>query len=167
LLPPCKGWQCRAIRTTPLKSKGLAFGLSCSCTLKNASSRGRGYVVIPKGFSKEREGWKAGFLAFHAFHTLSFPWPALETRVAQSQSPQRPVFGTVLLVRTASMSDSEDLPLVKAKLSGWLIDTGSQHVFPPAIRRARLAWGRFWSRVLRVAMRRRWSLQKRRRLRWR
>jgi hypothetical protein len=30
------------------------------------------------------EGWKAGFLAFHAFHTLSFPWPALETRVAQS-----------------------------------------------------------------------------------
>jgi hypothetical protein len=24
------------------------------------------------------EGWKAGFLAFHAFHTLSFPWPACE-----------------------------------------------------------------------------------------
>ena len=23
------------------------------------------------------EGWKAGFMAFHAFHTLSFPWPAL------------------------------------------------------------------------------------------
>src|SRR5579883_1849436 len=22
------------------------------------------------------EGWKAGFMAFHAFHTLSFPWPA-------------------------------------------------------------------------------------------
>jgi hypothetical protein len=22
------------------------------------------------------EGWEAGFLAFHAFHTLSFPWPA-------------------------------------------------------------------------------------------
>ncbi len=22
------------------------------------------------------EGWKAGFSAFHAFHTLSFPWPA-------------------------------------------------------------------------------------------
>jgi hypothetical protein len=21
------------------------------------------------------EGWEAGFLAFHAFHTLSFPWP--------------------------------------------------------------------------------------------
>jgi hypothetical protein len=22
------------------------------------------------------EGWEAGFMAFHAFHTLSFPWPA-------------------------------------------------------------------------------------------
>src|ERR1017187_8300077 len=40
------------------------------------------------------EGWKAGFLAFHAFHTLSFPWPALETRFTKSQSPRRPVLGT-------------------------------------------------------------------------
>jgi hypothetical protein len=24
------------------------------------------------------EGWKAGFLAFHPFHILSFPWSALE-----------------------------------------------------------------------------------------
>src|SRR5580698_355509 len=40
------------------------------------------------------EGWKAGFLAFHAFHTLSFPWPALE-RVSQSHySSRRPVVGT-------------------------------------------------------------------------
>jgi hypothetical protein len=40
------------------------------------------------------EGWKAGFLAFHAFHTLSFPWPALE-RVSQSHySSRRPVLGT-------------------------------------------------------------------------
>ena len=23
---------------------------------------------------------ESGFSAFHAFHTLSFPWPALETR---------------------------------------------------------------------------------------
>ena len=40
------------------------------------------------------EGWKAGFLAFHAFHTLSFPWPALETHITKSQSPRRPVLGT-------------------------------------------------------------------------
>ena len=25
------------------------------------------------------EGWEAGFMAFHAFHTLSFPWPALRS----------------------------------------------------------------------------------------
>jgi hypothetical protein len=28
------------------------------------------------------EGWEAGFMAFHAFHTLSFPWPALELRIS-------------------------------------------------------------------------------------
>src|ERR1035438_7773894 len=39
------------------------------------------------------EGWKASFLVFHAFHTLSFPWPALETRITKSQSLRRPVFG--------------------------------------------------------------------------
>src|SRR3979409_567746 len=38
--------------TTSLRSKGLGFGLSCSCTLKYASSRGRGNVVIPKGFPR-------------------------------------------------------------------------------------------------------------------
>src|SRR5271156_6288204 len=27
-------------------------------------------------FQRVWEGWKAGFMAFHAFHTLSFPWPA-------------------------------------------------------------------------------------------
>ena len=32
-----------------------------------------------RDFQRVWEGWKAGFLAFHAFHTLSFPWPALET----------------------------------------------------------------------------------------
>jgi hypothetical protein len=27
-------------------------------------------------FQRVWEGWEAGFMAFHAFHTLSFPWPA-------------------------------------------------------------------------------------------
>src|SRR5580692_3681968 len=40
------------------------------------------------------EAWKAGFLAFHAFHTLSFPRPALEARFTTSQSPRRPVLRT-------------------------------------------------------------------------
>ena len=35
------------------------------------------FVGILKGFPKSVGGWKAGFMAFHAFHTLSFPWPAL------------------------------------------------------------------------------------------
>jgi len=31
-----------------------------------------------RDFQRVWEGWEAGFLAFHAFLTLSFPWPALE-----------------------------------------------------------------------------------------
>jgi len=31
------------------------------------------------------EGWEAGFMAFHAFHTLSFPWPAF--RAAMLDKP--------------------------------------------------------------------------------
>ncbi len=30
-----------------------------------------------RDFHRVWEGWEAGFMAFHAFHTLSFPWPAL------------------------------------------------------------------------------------------
>jgi hypothetical protein len=28
-----------------------------------------------RDFQRVWEGWEAGFMAFHAFHTLSFPWP--------------------------------------------------------------------------------------------
>ncbi len=31
-----------------------------------------------RDFQRMWEGWKAGFLAFHTFHILSFPWPPLE-----------------------------------------------------------------------------------------
>jgi hypothetical protein len=31
-----------------------------------------------RDFQRVWEGWKAGFMAFHAFHTLSFPRPDLE-----------------------------------------------------------------------------------------
>ena len=30
-----------------------------------------------RDFHRVWEGWKAGIMAFHAFHTLSFPWPVL------------------------------------------------------------------------------------------
>ncbi len=29
-----------------------------------------------RDFQREWEGWEAGFMAFNAFHSLSFPWPA-------------------------------------------------------------------------------------------
>jgi hypothetical protein len=29
-----------------------------------------------RDFQRVWEGWEAGFMAFQAFHTLSFPWPA-------------------------------------------------------------------------------------------
>jgi hypothetical protein len=29
-----------------------------------------------RDFQRVWQGWEAGFTAFHAFHTLSFPWPA-------------------------------------------------------------------------------------------
>jgi hypothetical protein len=31
-----------------------------------------------RDFQRVWEGWEAGLMAFHAFHTLSFPWPAFQ-----------------------------------------------------------------------------------------
>ncbi len=53
--------------TTPLKSKGLGFGLSWSCTLKYASSRGCGNVLIPQGFPKSVGRVESRFLGFPCF----------------------------------------------------------------------------------------------------
>jgi hypothetical protein len=53
--------------TTPLRLKGLGFGLSCSCTLKYASSRGRGNVVIPKGFPRSVGRVESRLLGFPCF----------------------------------------------------------------------------------------------------
>ena len=38
-----------------------------------------------RDFQRVWEGWEAGFMAFHAFHTLSFPWPAF--RAASLDEP--------------------------------------------------------------------------------
>jgi hypothetical protein len=40
-----------------------------------------------RDFQRVWEGWEAGFMAFHAFHTLSFPWPAF--RPAMLDKPLR------------------------------------------------------------------------------
>ncbi len=34
-----------------------------------------------RDFQREGEGWEAGFMAFHAFHSLSFPWPAIRSEM--------------------------------------------------------------------------------------
>jgi hypothetical protein len=34
-----------------------------------------------RDFQRVWEGWEAGFMAFHAFHTLSFPWPAFRVEI--------------------------------------------------------------------------------------
>jgi hypothetical protein len=52
-----------------------------------------------RDFQKVWEGWEAGFLAFQAFqafqafHTLSFPWPTLETCIRKSKLPITPFCG--------------------------------------------------------------------------
>jgi hypothetical protein len=51
--------------TTPLRSKGLGFGLSC--TLKYASSRGHGNVAIPKGFPRSVGRVESRLLGFPCF----------------------------------------------------------------------------------------------------
>jgi hypothetical protein len=53
--------------TTPLRSKGLGLGLSCFCTLKYASSQGRGNVVIPKGFPRSVGRVESRLLGFPCF----------------------------------------------------------------------------------------------------
>jgi hypothetical protein len=34
-----------------------------------------------RDFQRVWEGWEAGIMAFHPFHTLSFPWPAFHPDV--------------------------------------------------------------------------------------
>jgi hypothetical protein len=48
-----------------------------------SSRRGRGNVGIPKGFPKSVGRVGSRLLGFHAFHTLSFPWPAFRRRAAE------------------------------------------------------------------------------------
>jgi hypothetical protein len=71
--------------TSPLRWKWLNFGFRvgpCRCFRIPISSSRPWECGNPKGISKEcgKHG-KPGFMAFHASHTLSFPWPALEARI--------------------------------------------------------------------------------------
>jgi hypothetical protein len=40
-----------------------------------------------RDFQRVWEGWEAGIMAFHAFHTLSFPWPAFRPVMLDERLP--------------------------------------------------------------------------------
>ncbi len=39
-----------------------------------------------RDFQRVWEGWEAGIMAFHAFHTLTFPWPVFARRLGEISS---------------------------------------------------------------------------------
>ena len=47
-----------------------------------------------RDFQRVWEGWEAGFLAFHAFHTLSFPWSVLLGDLDKSATLPGPIHRT-------------------------------------------------------------------------
>ena len=61
------------------------------------------------------KGWKAGFLAFHAFHTLSFPWPA--------SRPGSSVYSDI----DSAMDHAREEVLVLIVVDEWIGDLASIH----------------------------------------
>jgi hypothetical protein len=47
--------------------------------------------------------WEAGFMAFHAFHTLSFPWPAFRVAMLDKPICRHPVQCAGLATRCSSL----------------------------------------------------------------
>src|ERR1700722_1339317 len=69
------------------------LGLYRCFEISNLAVEAVGMWESRRDFQGVWEGWKAGILAFHAFHTLSFPWPVLETRFTSSQFAAKALFG--------------------------------------------------------------------------
>ena len=78
-----------------------------------------------RDFQRVWEGWEAGFMAFHAFHTLSFPWPAFRPAMLDTTGirilaaitaavPVRLIKRDLLIVveRLASLLDENRLAVV-------------------------------------------------------
>jgi len=80
--------------TTPLKSKGLGFGLSWSCILKYANSRGCGNVVIPQGFPKSVGRVESRFLGFPCFPYSVISMACFGNARRTIKIPKRPGLGT-------------------------------------------------------------------------
>src|ERR1700758_3439333 len=90
--------------TTPLKSKGLGFGLSSSCTFKYVSSRGRGNVVIPKGFPKSVGRVESRLLCFPCFPYSVNSMACFGNACHKIKSPRRPVWEQETPVRDADFT---------------------------------------------------------------
>jgi len=71
-----------------------------------------------RDFQRVWEGWKAGFMAFHAFHTLSFPWPAFRGRAGRTGDA---VTGAMCRTRQRCSVDSSAIPV------NWLVGISCIH----------------------------------------
>ena len=63
-----------------------------------------------RDFQRVWEGWEAGIMAFHAFHTLSFPRPAL---AAQMLDKRAPTFARASAHQGAENHGERDFPIRK------------------------------------------------------
>ena len=57
-----------------------------------------------RDFQRVWEGWEAGFMAFHAFHTLSFPWAAFARQMLDKPICRHPVQCAALGTHSLSLS---------------------------------------------------------------
>ena len=67
-----------------------------------------------RDFQREWEGWEAGFMAFHPFHSLSLPWPAF--RVAVSSNAARSMKAEFFRVQLSDLQITE-VDTVKSRVN--------------------------------------------------
>jgi hypothetical protein len=70
-----------------------------------------------RDFQRMWEGWKAGFLAFHTFHILSFPWPALECVVKERSYRKSRFQGTPPKIQDTQGCITSGLATIHPRLS--------------------------------------------------
>jgi len=79
----------------------------------------------PKGFPKSVGGWEAGFMAFHAFHTLSFPWPAFRT--ANAGQTDMPSPSAMCRTRHEMLIGTHPMSMSALAILRWLTTRDSTH----------------------------------------
>jgi hypothetical protein len=81
-----------------------------------------------RDFQRVWEGWEAGIMAFHPFHTLSFPWPAfgwqmLEfvTPPTRCATPPRKAYRDLGVLIACSTLQSPFIDEMKAAVEQWIM----------------------------------------------